>query len=136
MDHFAWDAAYSTGNAKIDEEHQRIFLAANLLHKAIQNKEAGAIMDKCLTMLMDYTVFHFNREIDYFKSIHSSAVNEQKRLHDELVQELVAIRKNQGKITDYFLGLELETWMVDRLLPHIKEKDVLALKSVPNQNPF
>jgi len=89
-------------------------------------------MDKCLAMLMDYTVFHFNREIDYFKSIQSSTVNEQQRLHDEMV----AIRKNKGKTTDYFLGLELETWMVDRLLPHIMEKDVLALKSVPNQNPF
>jgi len=27
MDRFAWDDAYNTGNAKIDEEHQRIFFS-------------------------------------------------------------------------------------------------------------
>jgi len=132
QDQFAWDESYDTGNEKIDRDHKQIFMAANLLHKAIEKKAEAAVMDKCLELLLEYTVFHFNREIAFFKSISSTVLKDHQAYHDELFAEITTIRNNQGKISDHDLGLALENWITNRLLPHIMEKDIEALNSVPN----
>jgi len=129
MDHFVWDDTYKTGDQKIDQEHKRIFSAANILQKAIDQKSEGAILDKAMLMLLEYTTLHFDREITFFKSIGCSDIDEHRQAHQELVDEIVLLRKSYGQVSDEDLTRQLELWMVKRLLPHIKESDVDVLKS-------
>lgn len=134
MDHFAWDDAYNTGNQTIDKEHGQIFLAANMIHKAVSQHQEGAILEKALALLVKYTVFHFKHEIDFYKSIGTTVLKEHVLLHDELVVDVQLLRKSYGQIPNEILSHNLEDWIENKLLAHIKVNDMLALNSV--SNPF
>lgn len=68
MSLFVWDAKYSVNIREIDRQHQRLFDLFNELYEALQEGRGAAVIDKVLTSVLDYTVYHFSHEEQLFRT--------------------------------------------------------------------
>ncbi len=59
MSAFVWEDKYCTQIAEIDRQHQRLFTLFNELYDAMQQGHGSDVIDKILTSVIDYTVYHF-----------------------------------------------------------------------------
>ena len=62
MSLFVWDTKYTLNIAELDRQHQRLFALFNDLYGAMQDGHGNEIIDKVLTGVVDYTVYHFEAE--------------------------------------------------------------------------
>ncbi|MDP6788897.1 MAG: bacteriohemerythrin, partial [Rhodospirillales bacterium] len=129
MARFEWAAEYDTGNDNIDDQHKQIFDAANLLFEAVRQKKEGDVLDQLFDVLLQYTNTHFKDEEEFFEEIGSSLLTFHKAEHRRLVDEIRDMwrEKRQGSSED--IGMDLEHWMEQRLVPHIIKEDVRALEA-------
>jgi methyl-accepting chemotaxis protein/hemerythrin len=67
MSLFVWDAKYSVNISEIDRQHQRLFALFNELYQAMQDGHGNEVIDKVLTSVLDYTVYHFAYEEKLFQ---------------------------------------------------------------------
>ncbi len=125
---YVWKDDYLTGNSLVDKQHQKIFKAANLFHKAIEAGQEDVLQDKAFDLLLEYTNTHFSDEEDHYRAINSPLINiqieEDKKLLDDL-RELWH-EKRSGSET---AGTDLDHWMEVKLIPHIIAEDTKAQKA-------
>lgn len=62
MSAFVWEDKYSLGIAEVDRQHQKLFELFNQLYDAMQQGHGAEVIDKVLTSVVDYTVYHFGFE--------------------------------------------------------------------------
>ncbi|MHB1124135.1 MAG: bacteriohemerythrin [Ramlibacter sp.] len=62
MSLFAWDAKYTLHIAELDRQHRKLFALFNDLYDAMQDGHGNEVIDKVLTGVVDYTVYHFDAE--------------------------------------------------------------------------
>jgi hemerythrin len=86
MSVIVWEDKYSLHIAEIDRQHQRLFALFNQLYEAMQQGQAGEVIDKVLTSVVDYTAYHF--------------AFEEKLLHEAGFREEAAHRAEHAKLTE------------------------------------
>ncbi|AWK51411.1 bacteriohemerythrin [Clostridium beijerinckii] len=122
---------YKTGIDFIDEQHKVLFEIADKTYNLLKNDFALDKYDKIVALieeLQNYTVFHFNAEEEYMKSIHYKRMFTQKIEHDAFVKRIkdVDFKKIDHNQDDYIISiLQL---LNDWLTGHIFENDKLIGK--------
>lgn len=119
-----WDESFSTGIRTFDEQHKTLFRMVNDLHDAMQQKRTKEAIGQILKGLADYTVNHFADEEKAFAQAHYPDEQQHKRLHKDLVDQVVAlIGKFQSGET--ILSQEVIEFLQGWLINHIKGQDKL-----------
>ena len=119
---------YKTGIDFIDEQHKVLFEIADKTYNLLKNDFALDKYDKIVALieeLQNYTVFHFNAEEEYMKSINYKRMFTQKVEHDAFIKRIkdVDFKKIDHDQDDYIVGiLQL---LNDWLTGHIFENDKL-----------
>ena len=119
---------YKTGIDFIDEQHKVLFEIADKTYTLLKNDLTLDKYDKIVTLieeLQDYTVFHFNAEEEYMKSINYKRMFTQKVEHDAFVKRIkdVDFSKIDQDQDEYIISiLQL---LNDWLTGHIFENDKL-----------
>lgn len=119
---------YKTGIDFIDEQHKVLFGIADKTYNLLKNDFTLDKYDKIVTLigqLQDYTVFHFNAEEEYMKSINYKRMFTQKVEHDAFIKRIkdVDLKKIDHDQDEYIISiLQL---LNDWLAGHIFENDKL-----------
>ena len=125
---YKWDNKYNTGNAKIDDQHQQIFNAANLLSDAVRNKKEEQILDRAFDLLIQYTNTHFSDEEKFYQQISTPFLKAHIEEHRRLLHDIREMwREKRRGSRD--AGTDLDHWMEQRLIPHIIAEDTRTQKS-------
>ncbi|MBV5341384.1 MAG: bacteriohemerythrin [Deltaproteobacteria bacterium] len=113
-----WNASYSTGVSKYDEQHKVLFNMINDLADAMQQKKSKDAVGRVLNGLAEYTVHHFADEERDFAQTHYPEEAEHKALHKKLVDQVVALigKFNAGEplITQDVISF-LQDWLINHI---------------------
>ena len=74
MSAFVWEDKYCLQIDEIDRQHQKLFALFNELFDAMQQGHGDEVIDKVLTSVVDYTVYHFSFEE---KLLHQAGYKEE-----------------------------------------------------------
>lgn len=119
---------YKTGIDFIDEQHKVLFEIADKTYNLLKNDFTLDKYDKIVALieeLQNYTVFHFNAEEEYMKSINYKRMFTQKVEHDAFIKRIkdVDFKKIDHDQDEYIISiLQL---LNDWLTGHIFENDKL-----------
>lgn len=116
----AWNENYSIHNAKIDEQHKRLF---ELARKAslINNKHASIQeIRKILMEFFDYMKVHFSDEEIYMQSIGYPLLEDHKELHRYIVKELATVIIGIKNVNDMKekINIIAQEWLLEHILYH------------------
>jgi hemerythrin-like metal-binding protein len=79
-----WSETLLIGKLEIDAEHKQLIRIANSLLRAMQEGRNKNDFAKILHELREYTVFHFNNEEEYMRSIGYPDLNKHIEEHNTL----------------------------------------------------
>ncbi|EOI1580164.1 bacteriohemerythrin [Campylobacter jejuni] len=117
-----WDKTFSVHNAKIDEQHKKLFELAGkveyLIDKPVYKDDVKALLAEFFNYMKD----HFNDEEKYMKLIGYPDLEEHKRIHKEIIQSMIDLIKNIKSTND--LKEKLYTVSKKWLLEHILYEDM------------
>lgn len=129
---FPWTSRFVLGIDEIDNQHKKLVALVNKLHQAMKNKSGAARAEGILDELAEYTVYHFGCEEDLFDRYQYPATVEHKKMHKELVDQVVQL---QADLKSGKAGLSMDLmqfltgWLRDHILirdkayvPFLKEK--------------
>jgi len=118
----AWDRSLETGIKLFDDQHKELVNLINKLYAAMENKQSRASLGDILAELANYTDFHFKSEEEAFDKYRFSETTDHKRIHENLVSQVVSFIDdfNKGNVpVDFNLLNFLKDWVVN----HIKVED-------------
>lgn len=103
MSLFAWDAKYTLHIAEIDRQHQKLFALFNELYDAMQDGHGSEVIDKVLTGVVDYTVYHFDAEEKLLRQYGYQEEAAHRAEHAKLAEQAKALvlrhRAGEAKVT-------------------------------------
>jgi methyl-accepting chemotaxis protein/hemerythrin len=117
-----WDASFSTGVSKYDEQHKVLFNMVNDLADAMQQKKSKEAVGRVLNGLAEYTINHFADEERSFSQSHYPEETEHKALHKKLLDQVTALigKFNAG---EPLIAQDVINFLKDWLINHIKGVD-------------
>lgn len=138
MPNIVWSSQLVIGNPKIDSEHKELIRIANALLRALNEGRNTNDFSKILHELREYTVFHFNNEEEFMRSIKYPDLNTHMDEHTELKRKVKDFQR------DLFLGQEvdrtrlremLKEWLVGHILEcDLKIKNYLSPQARPQES--
>ncbi|NGZ04930.1 MAG: hemerythrin family protein [Magnetococcales bacterium] len=120
-----WNDQWNTGDAQIDQEHQKLFKMLLLFNEAW---EMGySLVRSTLDDVIAYTNYHFNHEEGRYAEMNFPELSRHKEQHREFLDQLHAFQDklNQGEDRDalgYDFGQFLQNWLIQ----HIQSEDKRA----------
>ena len=119
---FEWKPEYSVHIAEIDAQHQRLFALASELHAALSQGRGYAVLEHCLTSLVDYTKSHFANEEGLMDKYRYPQAMAHKDEHDKLTAQVLELQKRfrAGETT---LSLGVMMFLKNWLERHIAGSD-------------
>ena len=103
MSLFVWDAKYTLHIAEIDRQHQKLFALFNDLYDAMQDGHGNEVIDKVLTGVVDYTVYHFDTEEKLLRQYGYQDEAAHRAEHVKLAEQAKALvlkhRAGEAKVT-------------------------------------
>jgi len=115
-----WKDVYNIGHEKVDSEHKKLFELANNVANCINDK--NEIM-KSVKELVKYTKFHFANEEQYMKSINFTYLEDHKKLHKDIVNNLNVILENVNKMDFNEISEVLSSFIKNNIISHILTVD-------------
>jgi hemerythrin len=123
-----WSDDLTLGISAIDEQHEKLLEIANRAYELLKDDLRFDKYDEIvsiLTELKDYTVYHFNAEEEYMKSIGYPRLLSHKVEHNDFVDKmndvnLDTVDSNQDKYL-----LELLDFIAGWVVSHINKTDRL-----------
>ena len=130
---FFWNSSLETGNARIDEQHRRLFALTNELAEVVRDVGATYDVDHLIAELRDYAANHFCDE-EKVMACSSLSTTEQTRhrcIHRQFLERVEAFvaRHAAGDpdaITDCL------DFLVDWLVLHILKMDQRIVRALPD----
>lgn len=119
-----WQDDYNTGITSIDEQHQNLCDMLNELEKSMNSDNVYQVMGKILKELVEYVKFHFQDEEKVMSRISYPELEEHKRIHKDLVDQIVKIlldMKNGKELEAVELNIFLKKWLLDHILQEDKK---------------
>lgn len=104
---FAWDASFDVKNAKLNDQHKKLFTLINNLD---QHRTSAAALKE----LLDLVVLHFKSEEELFHSKHYADEVGHKAIHDKFLQDAAGIKTVDDGVIQF-----IKNWLVN----HIKGSD-------------
>ncbi len=86
-----WKDEYSLGIENIDQQHKKLFEIAGRAYELLKDQHYLDKYDKIIEILdelKEYTVYHFNQEEEYMKSINYKKILSHKVQHDDFVEKV------------------------------------------------
>lgn len=123
MPRIVWDETFSVKVPEIDQQHRRWIEITNNLHEIlIEGKGLRGTTQKTLNDMIEYVRFHFSFEEEYMQKIGYSRFAAHKILHDEFMEKIVKLRKDEmaGLMV---LNTEVMKVLKDWLQNHILTED-------------
>jgi len=114
-----WSETLLIGNTEIDAEHKQLIRIANSLLRAMQEGRNKNDFAKILHELREYTVFHFNNEEEYMRSIGYPDLNKHVEEHNILKKRVKDFQHSVfiGDKVEYDALREmLKDWLVGHIL--------------------
>ena len=125
--HYVWKPEYSVGDSKIDAQHRQLIALANFLADACEDDLDDVAVEKAFKTLFDYTRNHFSDEERYFAELNYQHLEEHRRKHGVLAEEVNRLWKDGNLGFLDTLRDELSDWVNLRLVPHMMVDDRRAL---------
>ena len=117
-----WTESYSTGIARFDDQHKKLFALVNALLDGIKDERRKEAMGEVLDELVQYTVSHFSEEEKEMMAHNYSGYDEHKKEHDELTSKVRDFR-TRYKAGTALMTVELLGFIVNWLKTHIAGTD-------------
>lgn len=120
--HFVWKKAYEIGIGEIDREHQRLFEIGNEIEDIDDPVKEMDRLKRALYDLFEYMKEHFAHEEAVMEKINYPHLEEHRKMHQHLTEELNNILKNTkgfNLLEDKLVKL-IKEWIVE----HIEEHDL------------
>jgi hemerythrin len=117
-----WDDSFSVNIVEIDNQHKKIVELINNMADAMKIGKGKVVLGGILNELVDYTVYHFKTEEDYFEQFGYSKIETQKKEHAEFKEKVFDLKK-ELKVGNQFFSIEVMTFLSSWLETHIKGVD-------------
>ena len=129
-----WSDKYSVGCEKIDKQHKKLVDLINQLYNDYVQRKSKEEIAKVLKELVDYTVYHFNDEINMLEQFgyDKDKLEQHKEAHNYFVEKLNIFQKRY-ELGDEYMTLDLLNFLRDWLLSHILKIDQQYSESVCSQ---
>jgi hemerythrin len=121
---FAWHEEYALGVAEVDQEHRRLFGAAEKVHELILHCAGRAAVEAGVGELIQVAADHFASEEALLERTGYPELAGHRSLHRELLRE---IHRKQARIRDNNLNMDIEflafikAWILDHTLTTDRE---------------
>ncbi|MBF0212948.1 MAG: bacteriohemerythrin [Magnetococcales bacterium] len=127
VEFFRWSDGLNTGMQEIDDDHKKLMVMINQIHKLLKESAGRDEVSKIITALADYTHFHFAREEKLFEQHRYPDTPAHKEKHVKLLNEVanLAQRFQNG---DFAAPMDLLTLAKSWLINHIIRTDMLYVK--------
>ncbi|SDN62569.1 bacteriohemerythrin [Acetanaerobacterium elongatum] len=120
----SWNDSLKIGVPHIDEQHKALFAAMEALYAACSAGKGRAEVIKTIDFLEDYTVKHFTEEQEIQKKSGYPKCVEHKKLHDDFIVQVKAIKKDIADNGATILSVsKLNSLLSGWLINHIKYVD-------------
>ena len=133
MPNIVWSETLSIGKMEIDAEHKQLIRIANSLLRAMQEGKNKNDIAKILHELREYTVFHFNNEEEYMRSIGYPDLNKHIDEHN-ILKKRVKDFQHSVFIGDKVQFDALREMLKDWLVGHILSCDLLIKEYLASNN--
>lgn len=122
MEIVKWSNELSVGVKEIDNQHQKFVLLLNRLFESMQQGKSKLILSGLLVDLIEYTIYHFKCEEDYFDKFNYQEAASHKLSHKQFIEKILAFKEafDNGKVT---LSIELFRFLKEWLVNHIQGED-------------
>lgn len=121
-----WKEEYCIGIEKIDDQHKHLFEIGNRAYELLNDEFKLDKYDNIIEILeelKEYTLYHFNSEEEYMKSISYKGYLQQKVQHDYFIEKMKEVDLNQiDENQDAYLK-DLLAFIFEWVLKHILEED-------------
>ncbi|MEI6208370.1 MAG: bacteriohemerythrin [Desulfuromonadales bacterium] len=117
-----WDASFTTGVSKYDEQHKVLFNMVNDLSDAMQQKKSKEAVGRVLNGLAEYTINHFADEERSFSQTRYPEEAQHKALHKKLLDQVTDLigKFNAGET---LIAQDVINFLQEWLINHIKGTD-------------
>ena len=120
MNTFEWSSLFETGLAEVDEQHRRLVELLNTLGDQVQGGDPAQV-DRLLSELANYTVYHFESEEKLMQAAGLDARHVQSHCatHERFVAQVktwMASREVAGQLSVGELLEYLANWLVFHIL--------------------
>ncbi|CCQ72425.1 bacteriohemerythrin [Magnetospira sp. QH-2] len=118
-----WNPDFELGDDLIDSQHRQLLDLANFLIDAVDQHKEEQILKQAFDALLLYTQQHFKDEELLFEQRGCSKLEEHRKQHHVLEGEVRALWREDllGFVDE--MGQTLETWVLNRLIPHMTGED-------------
>jgi len=91
----SWSDKYATGIELIDSQHHQLVDLTNELYRACLSggDERLAAFKDAMSRMVEYVRFHFTAELKLLDAIKYPDYNNHKKMHNDLVEEILAASK-------------------------------------------
>jgi hemerythrin-like metal-binding protein len=117
MSLITWNDSYSVKVNEMDNQHKKLVDLINTMHDAMKVGKGKEIIGEISKALLDYTKRHFNAEEMLMKLHNYPGYEEQKRVHNQLVSEILDIQKKfeAGTVISQEVITFLKNWLVNHI---------------------
>ncbi|ECO6998893.1 bacteriohemerythrin [Campylobacter jejuni] len=113
-----WDNSYSVHNAKIDEQHKKLFKLAAKVEVVSDRSVSKNEVKELLAEFFNYMKDHFNDEEKYMQLIGYPNLEEHRKIHKEIIQTMINLIKDIKSTNDLKekLYIVAKKWLLERIL--------------------
>lgn len=122
MSVFVWKEEYSVGIQEIDEQHKKLVVMINDMHKALAEGLGRTILGDILRELVAYTKYHFSSEEALMEKHGFPDFPSHKVAHAKMTEKVLALQKEYEQ-SDVKRSIEVAKFLQDWLNRHILETD-------------
>jgi hemerythrin len=137
-----WDEKYSTGVARLDEQHKTLFRFINRLSEDVLAGKPASAFDKTLEFLEEYAMIHFNEEESCMNRYKCPVSGKNKAAHSDFLEFYLAFEEKIRKEGFSYKRLaQLHGYVENWIIAHIMTIDtklkpcIHAFKDVPASLP-
>lgn len=113
-----WDNSYSVHNAKIDEQHKKLFKLAAKVEVVSDRSVSKNEVKELLAEFFNYMKDHFNDEEKYMQLIGYPNLEEHRKIHKEIIQTMINLIKDIKSTNDLKekLYIVAKKWLLEHIL--------------------
>lgn len=119
-----WTPDLATGAKEIDDQHKELFTRVDSLIEAWKHGKALDEVDKVISFLSDYVIFHFGNEERYMDKFGYSSTPQHKAQHEQFIKGFGKLKERSHRegITPQLIE-DANQLLVDWLKNHIRYSD-------------
>jgi hemerythrin len=121
---FTWQDKFNTGHEEIDKDHHILVDLIGQLHDAFASGHGHQSIGPVLSVLAEYTDFHFKREEELMDRLAYPKAAEHRAEHDSLRAKVFDIQQRYEGGEDAAIGNELLSFLHFWLYFHILDVDM------------